>query len=215
VTTTASDVRAGQARRFAYLKFLYDDAQTLQRGNLQSVERPAIAVALGITEDEGHRIETYLAERSLIEFVGGSVGLTAAGMDYVEAAIVEPDEPTEYFPPINVLHIEQVTNSQIQQGTIHSTQTGEWAGPLDVPRVTAAITDLRQAIADLPLAVRGTADANLATIQAQVSSPRPSFAIIRESVGLVRDVLTGAGAGVTLAEKLPPLLHALGMAVGS
>ena len=213
-------MRAGQARRFAYLKFLYDDAQTLQRGALQSVASRAIAAALGVSEDEGHRIEMYLADRSLVEFVGGGcVGLTAAGIDYVETAIVEPDVATEYFPPIsvlqNVLHIGQVTHSQVQQGTVQSTQSGEWASSLDLASVTAAITELRQAIVDLPAGVRGTADANLATIQAQVTSPRPSLTIIRESVGLLRDALTTAAAGATLAEKLPPLLQALGMAAGS
>jgi hypothetical protein len=202
-----------QARRFAYLKYLYDDAQTVIAPAIQSLPSASISAALGLTRDECHRIEQYLSARRLVEYVvsGPEMAITADGIDYVERALAAPDDATEYFPPVNVLHIEQVVNSQIQQGVSHSLQAGSWDARLDPDRLRDAIADIRQMVDSLSLTDDDNAavDANLATAEAQASSPRPSTMIIRESLRLVRDIVSGAG-GALAGVKLEALLRGAG-----
>jgi len=122
---TPEQIRATQAKRFAYLVFVYDQWQRVSAGHLQSLPATVVHEHIGIDRQEGDRIEEYLKGRGLIKYVtmGPTVAITTYGIEYVEQALAEPDEPTEFFPAVNVLHIEQVINSQIQQGTTHSQQT--------------------------------------------------------------------------------------------
>jgi hypothetical protein len=53
---------------------------------------------------------------------GGGIGMTHQGVLEMEQAQAAPEKPTEHFPPINFIHIEHMTQSQIQQGTIGSVQ---------------------------------------------------------------------------------------------
>src|SRR5690348_15556108 len=114
--STADEIRALHAKRFAYLKVVYDDAQQSRAGLLQKLPADRIRAQIGVDADEGDRIEEYLKDRGLIKFItfGPTVAITVTGIDYVERALGQPDRPTEYFPAVNVLHIEQVNNSQIQ-----------------------------------------------------------------------------------------------------
>jgi hypothetical protein len=69
--------------------------------------------------DEASRIGEYLRDKGLIKFVTirPQVAITDYGIDYVENALAEPEKPTALFPPVNILRIGQMVNSQIQQGT--------------------------------------------------------------------------------------------------
>jgi len=48
------------------------------------------------------------------------LGITHNGIKENENAIRHPDEQTKYFPTVNIIYVEHMEGSQIQQGTIQS-----------------------------------------------------------------------------------------------
>jgi hypothetical protein len=44
------------------------------------------------------------------------VRITHLGVVEVEASKENPQQPTQHFPAVNVIHIGQMTNSQLQAG---------------------------------------------------------------------------------------------------
>lgn|SRR5262245_1135209 len=101
------DIRRTQAQRFAYLQFLYNVWSNLRPDDFPATFTVAIDGALGLTPEEGVRIRAYLISVSLIEraMSGQTVAITRQGIDLVKRALASPDEETQYFPPINILHI--------------------------------------------------------------------------------------------------------------
>jgi hypothetical protein len=95
-----------------------------------------------------------------------------------------------------------VGNSQIQQGSDHSTQSMSVAG-LDVKALTEFMASLNTHIADLKLGMTETrqVQAEVSTVETQLSSPRPNRVILRESLRSIRNILEGC-AGSLLASGL-------------
>jgi AbiTii len=95
-----------------------------------------------------------------------------------------------------------VGNSQIQQGSAHSTQSMSVAG-LDVKALTEFMASLNTYIADLKLGMTETrqVQADVSTVETQLSSPRPNHVILRESLRSIRNILEGC-AGSLLASGL-------------
>lgn len=54
--------------------------------------------------------------------MGGGLFITHTGVKEVEQALTQPEEPTQHFAAINYIHIQNMTQSQIQQGTTASVQ---------------------------------------------------------------------------------------------
>jgi hypothetical protein len=214
--TTPDDIRALQAKRFAYLKFVYDDAQQRAGGGLQTLETERVRAHLGVDTDEAERIEQYLTGRHLLEYVamGPLIAITTYGVDYVEQALAAPDRDTEFFPAINVLHIEQAINSQIQQGTANSQQTGDWNG-LSAAEVLSIAAEIRSALSSIPLPAerRDDAEAHVATLEAQGRARRPNQAIVREALRSLRAIAEQVGAAV-IAGKMGVWLLSIGAAAG-
>jgi len=202
--STPHEIRAMQARRFAYLKFVYDDSQRLPDGESQSLNSAEIRSHLGLDPDEAHRIEEYLTGRHLLEYVamGPYIAITTYGVDYIEDALAAPDRDTEFFPAINVLHIEQVINSQIQQGTTNSQQTGEWKG-IAATELASIVADIRSMLSTVTLKddQREDAEAHLSTLEAHSKARRPNQTVIRESLASLRTIAEQVG-GTLLAGKI-------------
>src|SRR5215471_7227355 len=101
------DVQRNQAQRFAYLHYLYNEWSNLRPDEFPATYTAQIDAALGLTPQEGVRIRAYLTSASLIEreMRGQTLAITRQGIDLVKRALASPDEETQYFPPINILHI--------------------------------------------------------------------------------------------------------------
>jgi hypothetical protein len=67
----------------------------------------------------------YLQGESLIEraAMGDYFRITHYGVKEMEESLSEPDTPTSHFPPLNVIYVQNMNHSQIQQGNSHSQQT--------------------------------------------------------------------------------------------
>ncbi|MGH3008398.1 MAG: hypothetical protein ACRDLM_03195 [Gaiellaceae bacterium] len=205
-----------RAQRFAFLRAVYDETDGTTDRMVQMNE---IGAKLSFDEELTDKVVSYLIGENLLEWaaMGGLIELTHWGLKEVEEVLSTPQQPTEHFLPLvvaeNVLQIGSMTNSQIQQGTSGSVQT---LAPLDVESLRGLTNDLRALITELDLEREEEEEfyAELVTIDAQLASPRPKPAIIRESLGSARRIIEAAIGG-GLATASPQVAHALEQLAGT
>lgn len=210
----AAEIHDRQVKRFELLRYLYKQSLQLQDGQIQSVPAGEIQGALGITPAERSQIEQCLMDRGLVEIVvfGPELAIATRGIDYVEAALTEPDRRTEFFPPASTLIMNisgGVHGSQIQQGTTGSTQTA--MSPTDASASLAAlVAELRAEVQRLVLAApqQQELETDLSTIEIQTRAGKPKWSIVRESLASARNILEGVVAGA-IYTKIVELLAAL------
>jgi hypothetical protein len=109
--------------RFRFLNRLYERTN----GDYHALEDMwEVGADVGLTRDEAQRVMDYLDGEGLATHraMGGAVALTHVGLREVERALSVPEAPTHYFPAVvNVLQVQSMVGSQIQQGTHGSTQS--------------------------------------------------------------------------------------------
>ena len=172
-----------QQERANFLLALYDltDADPMQHLDFRT-----IGTRLGMDEQAASRVASYLSDRGLAKWatLGGSFGITTDGIDEAERL---QDEGSQ--APLAVL----VLTPEEQQA------------------VEAFLTAYRQSEDDLPITGddRAELDADIATLTAQMRSPRPKRRLVRAIVGEVHRILNGA-AGSAAYEGIVKLVEALG-----
>lgn len=195
-----------QRKRFLFLQHLYEvtGGDTFPDANLYELGND-----LGFTSDETDKIDNYLTEQGLVEHIvyGGVISITHAGVIAVEAALTQPDEPTPYFPAVNIIQIKNMTGSQIQQGTQQSNQTVTHSTN-DLEAILSFANELKGKLSELELddETQEEVKADIATIESQAGSPRPKYAIIKECLASIRIVLEGAAGNVIAAALLNHLI---------
>ena len=110
-----------------------------------------------------------------------------------------------------VFNIGTVSHSQIQGGTRSSTQALGVSG-IDLDEMRSLVKDLHASLSSLNLgpAERDELTQEVATIAAQLGSPKPKLAILREASRSIRNILEGA-TGSALATEI---LTRLGTVIG-
>ena len=171
--------------RFRFLNHLYERTN----GDNHALEDMwHVGEELGLSRDETERTVEYLVGEELATHraIGGVIAMTHAGVVQVERALSKPEAPTEYFPPVvNILHVQSMVGSQIQQGTHSSTQS-QTVSQNDIEPIREFLTNLKQKLGDLPLKQeeREEADAEIQTVEAQLKSSKPKTAMIKISFAL-------------------------------
>jgi len=203
-----NNIQEIRRKRFQYLQKLYE---ITEGSELASVNFQQVGDELGFSHTEADRIDDYLVAEGLIESagLGGEISISHRGVIEVESALLKPDEPTKYFPPVNIIHVEQMIGSQIQQGTNQSTQALNYSSN-DLEVINKFIADLKGQLPELKLDAETQAEveADVETIKAQVKSPCPKHVIIRESLLSLRRILEGV-AGSAIAALLVQQIVAL------
>ena len=158
---------------------------------------------------------TYLVGEGLVEGKTiGFVGITHYGIKEYENAMQHPEEQTTYFPPFNVLYVEHMEHSQIQQGTIQSSQIVNISN--DVKHDIEIFIDiLNKRLEELGLEKRDETEikADISTIEAQINSSRPKTSILKESLSSIKRILEGAAGSIVahgLLQYIPTILDKLG-----
>ncbi len=189
-----------QAERFRFLQALYDQTQG---DPLKVVGLYELGSRLGFDRLEAQRIFGYLSGERLVQDrdINDGIGITHAGVKAVERAHAAPESATRYFPPISIINVGRMERSQIQQGAIESTQSGEWG--VDENAIRSFIADLKATQSQLGLGPDALSQLNaeVATVEAQVSSPKPTPATIKTSIGSIVRILENA-AGSAIAQQL-------------
>lgn len=200
-----------RANRFLFLKALYE---ATDGDPTRYVSMHELGPEIGLTPEETGDAYHFLRQEGLIRQLGagGSIVIEHEGVRHVENAIAQPERPTQFFPPVNIIHVESMLGSQIVQGSSQTTITNQPVTEASIEDLRNLLAQIRQAtiVGDLAKDDRKEIESECATIEAQLTSPRPKRGIIREGLSSLRNILEGA-AGNALGSGLVQLItQALG-----
>jgi hypothetical protein len=179
-------------RRFEFLRKLYDMSDGISLNIVTKDLANACAMDYGT---EASQIGLYLNNEGLVSWISFDIiYITHKGIKVVEDAIEKPDEPTDYFPPINYfIKVEKMHNSQIMQGSTGINQIFNLTENSST-ELKKFIELFEQRISELPFKSeedKSEAVAEVQTIKTQLTSPRPKVLIIQESIRSVTNILEG------------------------
>lgn len=174
-----------------------------------------IAPAIGLSEEEADQIAQYLVDEGLLRWAAfaGVIEMTHFGIKEVEQARTQPDKPTVHFPAFNVIHVEHMTQSQIQQATVGSVQqmtqtvTSDEASAL---REFLAVVKEQARELQFEADVAAKLEAQVATLESQMKSANPKRSILKEAGKSVLEILASAPGRAAVEEVLkhvPEWLH--------
>lgn len=206
-----------QQARLAVLQRLYE----MSGSNIHKyVNGGALAASCGITDELVFKTAVdYLEGEWLVEAKRVSGGIPAllrikhAGIVEVESAFSRPDEPTSHFLPVNVLYVNQMVGSSVQQGTSHSTQTSTVTissnAKEELRKFVEVASQLMNSV-DHELPHWQEAISDVETLRVQAQSPSPKTSIVREclsSLARMTEGAAGGAVGTQLATYIPALLQ--------
>jgi len=196
--------------RFLFLKAVY---QATEADEHKLVNMWQVGDELGLERDETARIVQYLTGETLLEHKAlvGIIAITHHGIREVEDALSEPQEETYYFPPVNIINVETMIGSAIQQASPEARQTVA-VEHSRIDDIRGFVAEVREVLDQLGLTSQQSSDLNaeLGTVDAQLEASRPKTSILTESLLTMRSILEGA-AGSALAAGL---LHQLRLLLG-
>lgn len=206
----ATPLEKKKRRRLEFMERLYE---VTEGRTLIVVSIDQLATELGWPDTEASAVVEYLNAEGLLEHeMGNQASITHAGVVEVEEALEHPSRPTEHFPAINLVMVQgSVVGSQIQAGTIGSEQQQDVQLLAERQVVSQFLDELRAVLASAAVndEDRAAANADIASVKAQLASPRPNAAVIREGLRSLRSVAenlvaSGAFLGLLeLAHRLP------------
>ena len=194
-------------KRFQFLHRLYEKSGGNER---EMVDEFEFGDELGFDRTETEKITQYLEGEDLIKYEARrAIVITHQGIIEVEAALSHPEEPSQYFPPVNIINIHHMEGSQIQQGSISSNQTGNFE-LTNMKDFNDFITLLKEKCPELNLNEKDKSeiDSEISTLESQINSSRPKRRIIQESLVSIQRILEGAMGGI-VAQQLIPFIPSL------
>ena len=197
-------------KRFQFLHRLYELAGG-DESDLFSMFK--IGEELGFDKDLAVKIEQYLYGERLINHRlecgtrDREIGISHQGIRAVEEALNKPDRPTYYFPPANFIYIGEIRNSQIQQGSPEATQVATF-NETGYGELKEVIESLKESIDQLGIAQQQKSElqADIQTIEAQMSSPKPKTAIITACLGSIKRILEGVADSALASDLLSKIV---------
>jgi hypothetical protein len=215
--TTLVDIAKRQADRLLVMKAIFDASEGSQD---VYVSGPTLLETLGLSDQELGDACNYLEGKHLIKTTQTLWGhltpfhiqITHWGIREMEQSLTTPEEPTEHFPPaVYIINVGgSIIGSNIQSGS-PGAQQELTLSDLDLSAVREFLSEYeaRAAELDLPSPAAEELAADIATIKAQLSSPKPKRHVLRESLTSVRTILevtSGTAAAVGLLDLLK-LIH--------
>jgi len=181
-------------KRFRFLCALYEESGADQYKVLPTY---TIAGDRAFEHNLTDKIVRYLEQEELVEVAGRGdrICITHKGIREVEQALSNPNAPTEHFPALSVVYVGQMIDSQIQQASPGATQILLREDKHD--ELAELVESLKDSIDKLGLQHEQQIDllAQIQTIDAQMSSSKPSRTIISESLRTTRRILEEAAGG--------------------
>jgi len=211
----AIDLVKRQADRLRLMKAIFEAADGVES---ELVRVAPIQQELGFSNRELEDSCDYLIGERLIISLGKvaeapahvAVQLTHRGVMEMEQSIVAPNKPTQHFPPaISIFHVGgNIIGSAIQSGSPGAQQDVS-VGNINLGSVRDFLDQLEKLAPqiDLPAEDSRQLAAEIATIRAQVDSPRPKKHVVQESLHSVRVILEGAGGNMVATRLLDLLQH--------
>lgn len=221
-----------QSKRFAVLKFIWQETRTQPKDSLSYATAKDIAIKTGIDDDDLLGILEYLEAEGLIESYPylGQIPLrriTHQGKVEMENAITRPNESTEHFLSSVIVNIETMNQTTINAGRdangnvidsqINAPITNNISNiqhSVETSEILQAIAELRKQIitSTLPPNLQEVADDALDTLQEEIISPTSKPAKIKAAwmnictvIGKAKDPIVLINAAFSLQEHLSKL----------
>ncbi|MFN6386438.1 MAG: hypothetical protein ACK5RE_07610 [Pseudanabaena sp.] len=225
-------VLAQQSKRFAVLKFIWQETRTQPKDSLSYATAKDIATKTGIVDDDLVEIIQYLEDEGLIEPYPymGKIPLsriTHRGKTEIEDAIIKPTEDTEHFLSSVIVNIETMNqttinaardaNGNVIDSQINAPITNNISNiqqTVETSEILQAIAELRQQIitSTLPPNLQEVADEAIDTLQEEIVSPKSKPAKIKAAwmnictvIGKAKDPIVLINAAFSLQEHLSKL----------
>jgi len=207
-------IREKKAQRFEYLRTLYE----MTDGKTDSpVELGLVGHKLGLSKQLSEEIELYLMEEGLVEgWSLGHIAISHLGLTELEEALTSPEQPTEHFPAVNIIQVDQMVDSQIQQASPSATQVIGAGRELEQVQevVRALVGSVDRLVSELSLGQEEKADlvAHVNTLEAQIQASSPSTLIVKQALAAIVAIVRRASvamAGSLLAQQLVEKIEAL------
>lgn len=179
---------------------------------------------LGWDRATTNRTVDYLEAEGLLEFpaMGGEIAITHAGVVEIEQSLSRPEAPTEHFPPsgtVNILNVQTMIGSQVQQGTTGGEQHLEYLVGSTIDDLKALLQEIREQAVTLLEPDSDEFDevsTDIDIAERQLSARQVKRRPLRDTLTRLAATLTAAGgvggAAVKLSEygmKLHELLPGL------
>lgn len=181
--------------RFKFLHKLYEVSSG--RTGLP-INGEVIGSELGFDRTYSIDIYHYLNDEMLTEPMGAGLrlSLTHHGLTTVEDALEMPNKATTYFPPVNIININEMHGGAIQQGTHNSTISIISKDVIN--GVNEYIETLDKFINDNieNVELKNELKADVETLKQQLQSPKPKSSIIKATLSSTKEVLIGAAGGI-------------------
>ena len=196
-----------KAARFRFLETLYKETNGAEEvlENMFDIGDKA-----GLDRETTSDIFDYLKGEGLVAAMafGGIIKITHFGVVEYESAVGNPETPTQYFPPVNVvnniLNISGgVSGSQIQQGSI-SSQQNQQLTINDIAEIAKWITELDGKISEIGLAIdqqRAIRDES-ETVHALLGTKKPKRSFLKNSLNTIKSILEGVAGNAVAAMLL-------------
>ena len=196
-----------QSKAMRLLKALYDAT----RAKTEPVDIEETNT--GLSEEDAKAAWRYLRDRGLIDTFNilYTARINGAGVDAIEGAQRRPDQPSANFPSVsynivyNTMNVETLSNSPVQQGGVHSTQSQTVSySTLDLADLNRLVAELTSHLGELQIDARQRqkAEAQIATLKAQLTD-EPDSIIIKQAGRTLRNITEGA-IGSLLATAARP-----------
>ena len=202
--STVTDIARRRADRLRAMNAIYEAAEG---SRMSHVSGGWLLEHLELSDEELGGICRYLEGEQLItagrEYWGHHtpfmILLTHAGIEEMKQSREAPDQATEHFPPISVIHIEgDAIGSAIQVGSPRAHQPVS-ISDLNLDKVREIVGEFEAQTASLPLPDGDARQlrADMAAVKVQIGLPTPDHRAIRGHLQSARAILehaTGAAA---------------------
>ena len=195
-------------RRFQFLHEIYDLSNADINRYYQSYK---VGEKLGYSNKLTTQVIQYLEKEGLIKFrtdAMTTISITHEGIKEVEQALTNPNEATEHFSPAKniIINIKEMTDSQIQIESPYAIQS-----KTSNKELLKKLTDLNECIKkgieklELKDDEKQELEADVQTIDAQLSSPKPKMNILKTCVSSIRRIMEGAFGQIIASQVLGKL----------
>ncbi len=194
--------------RDQYLEKLFEVSNA---SKLFSINFATLGDMLGFPGDISDQLSDYLADEGLLELtINGEISITHEGIVNVEESKIAINEPRKKGALINVIQVEKMIASQIQQGNNQSVQF-QGTLNLNIEKVRDFVSLLKTNISDLPFSEvdREIVNTDIETIEAQLKSPKPKNNLIVECLKSIKVFLLELTQKVTASVIAGVLLESL------
>ncbi len=190
------NIEVVKKQRFLYLKKAYEITSGDPSYMFNMFE---LGKEIGFDSDLSRKLAQYLINEGLLEAraLGGAIGISHQGVVEVEEALTNPNKSTEHFLPVNIINVQTMTNSVIQQGSNQSSQSVNITSK-GINDLKSFISELKTSIDKLQLEAEKHSEllSEIATLEAQANSPKPKVSIIGETLVTIRSILEGVAGNI-------------------